>query len=65
MVAAHQTLAAHWNGTAWTQVPSPDPGGSTRENVLFGVDATSAANTWAVGEYHNGTTCQNLALHCC
>ncbi len=62
---AHQTLTAHWNGTAWTQVPSPDLGGSTRENVLFGVDATSAANIWAVGEYHNGTAYQNLALHCC
>ena len=62
---AHQTLTAHWNGTAWTQVPSPDPGGSTRENVLLGVDATSATNVWAVGEYHNGTAYQNLALHCC
>ncbi len=62
---AHQTLTAHWNGTAWTQVPSPDPGGPTRENVLYGVDATSAANIWAVGEYHNGTAYQNLALHCC
>lgn len=39
------------------------PRGASRENVLSGVDATSASNIWAVGGYHNGTACQNLALH--
>ena len=36
------TLIEHWNGTAWTQVPSPSPGGRARSNWLLGVSATSA-----------------------
>jgi hypothetical protein len=43
------TLIARWNGTTWTQVPSPNPGGPTAGNYLFGVAATSATNAWAVG----------------
>jgi len=44
--ALTKTIILRWNGTAWTQVPSPHPaGGST----LFGVAATSAGNAWAVG----------------
>ena len=47
---AVQTLIAHWNGTAWKQVPSPNP--STTHSVLFGVTATSATNAWAFGEFN-------------
>jgi len=37
-----------WNGTAWTQVPSPTP--RTSGNVtLRGVAGVSAARAWAVG----------------
>jgi hypothetical protein len=42
-----RTLIEHWNGTAWTQVPSPSPVDST----LFGVAAASPTNIWAVGAY--------------
>jgi hypothetical protein len=45
-----QTLIEHWNGTAWKQVPSPNPGGFPH---LTGVAATSARNAWAVGDYNN------------
>jgi hypothetical protein len=42
-----ETLILHWNGTAWTQVASPNiPGGA---NQLFGVTAISANDVWAVG----------------
>jgi hypothetical protein len=67
---AVQTLIVHWNGTAWKQVPSPNP--STTHSVLFGVTATSAANAWAIGEFNpfgsnakilNGN--KTLTLHCC
>jgi hypothetical protein len=44
------TLALRWNGTAWSVVPSPNPGVSNRE--LFGVDAISATDAWAVGWYY-------------
>ena len=33
----HMTLAEHWNGTTWTQVPSPNP--SSSDNFLGGVAA--------------------------
>jgi hypothetical protein len=62
---ASQTLIERWNGTSWQRVVSPDPGGSAKSNVLVGVDATSAGNAWAVGDYVIGSTGQTLALHCC
>ena len=39
----------HWNGTAWSVVPSPSPG--TDGNYLNGVAAVSANDVWAVGYY--------------
>ena len=60
------TLIERWNGTAWTQVPSPNP--SSSENGFGGVAATSPANVWAVGAYgvgSQGQTPQALAFHCC
>jgi hypothetical protein len=45
-------VSVHWNGTAWTQVTTPDPigrnGGST---VLLGVSNAGPGNVWAVGSY--------------
>jgi hypothetical protein len=46
-----QTLARHWNGKTWTQVPTPTPGGSAWFNA---VAATSATNAWAVGYIGGG-----------
>jgi hypothetical protein len=56
------TLTAHWNGTAWKQVPSPNLG---IDNDLIGVAASSATDIWAVGHYVHGTVFRTLALHCC
>lgn len=44
-----QTLIEHWNGSRWSLVPSPDPGGSSADNDLWGVVAVGADNVWAVG----------------
>jgi hypothetical protein len=41
-----KTLIEHWNGNAWTRVPSPSPAPG---GYLNGVAATSARNAWAVG----------------
>jgi S-layer homology domain/Kelch motif len=41
------TLAAHWTGTDWTIVPSPNIAGST--NGLTGVAAIGPNDVWAVG----------------
>jgi hypothetical protein len=41
------TLIEHWNGTAWSIVPSPSPGSNAR---LTGVTTSNAASSiWAVG----------------
>jgi hypothetical protein len=39
-------LALHWNGTAWSQISSPDPGKSA---ILAGASAGPAGTAWAVG----------------
>jgi hypothetical protein len=46
------TVIMHWDGRAWTQVPSPDPGATF--NFLNGVTAISATSAIAVGGYSNG-----------
>jgi hypothetical protein len=47
------TLTMHWNGTAWSIVPSPNPATVSPVNgvrqTLTGVVAISANNAWAVG----------------
>jgi hypothetical protein len=44
-----RTLIEHWDGKAWTQVPSPSPGAGW--NVLEHLAVVSATDMWAVGEY--------------
>ena len=46
-----KTLVEHWNGTAWTQVPSLNPSPAPFTNRLIAVAATSPSNVWAVGDY--------------
>ena len=45
----YQTLIEHWNGTAWSIVPSPN--GGSGNNYLQSVAAISANDVWAVGYY--------------
>jgi hypothetical protein len=42
-----QTLIEHYNGTAWSVVPSPSPG--ALQNVLYSVAAITDNDAWAVG----------------
>ena len=58
-----QTLIEHWNGSSWSQVASPNPGGSAKPSQLSRVVATSSTNAWAVGGYSNGTADQTLIEH--
>jgi hypothetical protein len=58
----------HWNGSKWSTVHVPNPGGSVNGDIggLNGLACTSAANCWAVGNYGtlgNPSTFQNQALH--
>jgi hypothetical protein len=55
-LTSSQTIIQHWNGSAWSIVPSPNPGDAnnyygTIKNELYGVAAVSASDVWAVGVY--------------
>jgi hypothetical protein len=52
----NKTYAAHWNGTGWSTVPTPNPSSSCQDgniqwagNRLNAVAAVSANDVWAVG----------------
>src|SRR5260370_26809060 len=56
-----QSLILHWDGKRWSEVPSPNPTGSTN---LWGVSASSPTNAWAVGYTNpNGCYCGTAAFH--
>lgn len=45
-------LALRWNGTTWTQVPTPNPSTSLGTSVfLYDVEMVSSDDVWAVGTY--------------
>ena len=46
-VTLEQTLALHWDGAQWTNVPTPHP---SRYSRLRSVDASASNDVWAVGE---------------
>jgi hypothetical protein len=55
------TWSAHWNGTSWTQVPTPQPGVS--DDVLLDVAAAGPGNVWAVGHTNDTHLHHTLILH--
>jgi hypothetical protein len=62
---AGEALAVHWNGTAFTQVATPNPG--TGGNAFTGIAGSAANDVWAVGYYRNtgdrGGLTHPLAVH--
>src|SRR5207253_249308 len=57
----YQTLIGHWDGAAWSAVPSPNLG--TDNNALSGVAAVSSIDVWAVGSYFVSGVGQTLVEH--
>jgi hypothetical protein len=57
-----QTLIEHWNGSAWSVAPSPNP---SVLNELNGVAAVSANDVWAVGGSRGPSPAseQTLTMH--
>ncbi len=58
--------ALHWNGKNWSQVSTPEPGGTSSgsQQILTGIACTSASNCWAVGYEEPSSGPQlNDALH--
>ncbi|HJP66109.1 MAG TPA: hypothetical protein VKA30_07390, partial [Actinomycetota bacterium] len=58
-----QTFTMHYDGTAWSPVPSPNRGAAVQS--LSDVSAPGSTNVWAVGTVHAGQpfTGQTLAMH--
>jgi hypothetical protein len=56
---AVQTLIEHWDGTAWSIIPSPNPPNGIF-NAFTGVTCTSASQCWAVGYAYVGSAFQTL-----
>lgn len=55
-----------WNGSTWTQVTTPNPGGTTTDgdlNELFAIACTSSSNCWATGTWGTSAGTFNQALH--
>jgi hypothetical protein len=63
---ATKNEALHWNGTAWSKAPVPQPGGTADGDLseLNSVRCSSPANCWAVGDQQrkNGPNLRQL-LH--
>jgi len=58
--------ALHWNGSAWTQVATPEPDGTGigASQNLTGVACKTATNCWAVGSYASASgAILDQALH--
>ena len=55
------TLIRHWNGSAWSTVPSPNP--DPDRNMLNAVAAPAADDAWAVGSTGMAPAEQGLLLH--
>jgi len=58
--ASHDTLAAHWDGTAWTITPTPAAASGGRLASLHDVADLGPASAWAVGQ---GKDARPLAEH--
>lgn len=57
---AHRTLVEHWDGSAWSVVPSPDP---SKFDVLLDVKAIASDDVWAVGYRNDGYGYSTLIEH--
>jgi len=63
-LGADVTLVLHWDGTAWTQVPSPTPGLRNGGGLLTGVSALTGSDAWASGFYNTNSGGEGtLLLH--
>src|SRR5690348_2835172 len=60
--AAGQTLTEHWEGSAWTIVPSLNAPQSVFDS-LSAVTALSSRDVWAAGEYDTQTNSNRAIAH--
>jgi hypothetical protein len=58
---AHTTLVVHYNGTAWSVIPSPNSANSS--NSLAAVAVVGPSDVWAAGYSTSATGTRNLMMH--
>jgi len=59
-----RTVTVHYDGTAWTVVPSPSPGSGPVSAGLHAVAAVASDDVWAAGDYKPaGGATDTLVLH--
>jgi hypothetical protein len=56
----NNTLIEHWDGSAWSIVPSPNQG---VDNVLYGAAVVSSSDVWAVGYSGSNSGYDTLVEH--
>jgi hypothetical protein len=59
------SLIQRWDGQAWVQENTPNPGQANGSTMVAGVAAVSASDVWAVGAYDGPNALQTLVLHRC
>lgn len=58
----NQTLTEHWNGRAWSVVPSADTS-PTQVNFLRSLACVAISDCWAAGEFNSGSRELTLTEH--
>jgi hypothetical protein len=58
--AGHQSMTMHFDGTAWTHIPTPSAGAGW--NFLFGIAARDANHVVACGYHYYGAVNEPIAL---
>jgi hypothetical protein len=56
----YDLLILHWNGTAWSESPAPEP---NLNSTLYGVTAIAPNDVWAVGAQDDGQIQSTLIMH--
>ena len=58
-----RSFSMHWNGTSWSIIDTPQPGGSSVDHLLA-VDAAAPNDVWAAGLYWDAQThAHSVILH--
>src|SRR5262249_40015223 len=53
----------HWDGTRWSLVDTPDPGGHSQDTDLSGSGAFASHDVWAVGSVGNEPEWRTFTIH--
>ena len=57
---SEKTLIEHWDGSAWSLVPSPNAGPNA--SILYGVAAVASDDVWAVGLGNSADASKGISL---